>query len=49
MKHLHNKLSYSVYVRVWYTTDTYAIFRSNGIYVITEAPTVTNKRGKAVS
>ncbi|XP_071123173.1 uncharacterized protein [Mytilus edulis] len=38
--------SYSFYVRVWYTVDSYAVFKSDGITVFSQTPPVASVRGK---
>ncbi|XP_076075248.1 uncharacterized protein LOC143046131 isoform X2 [Mytilus galloprovincialis] len=41
-------LTYSVFVRVWYSSNTYAIFKSNGVTVQAEEIHVNTQRGAAV-
>jgi hypothetical protein len=38
-----------VFVKVWYTTSSYAIFTSDGIKISEKPPAVTTKQGKVVS
>jgi preprotein translocase subunit SecE len=45
---LQNAMSYSVFVRIWYSSSQYAVFKSNGIVVMGQAPALTSKRGKTV-
>ncbi|XP_052067298.1 uncharacterized protein LOC127706680 [Mytilus californianus] len=45
---LENTLTYSVFVRIWYSADKYAVFKSNGIVVMGQAPVLASVRGKAV-
>jgi hypothetical protein len=45
---LHNTLSYAVFVRIWYSSNHYAVFKSNGIVVMGQAPALATKRGKTV-
>ncbi|CAG2233138.1 unnamed protein product [Mytilus edulis] len=46
---LINTLVYSVYVKVWYSSNIYAVFKTNGIYVMTQAPVLATVRGTAVT
>ncbi|XP_076116631.1 uncharacterized protein LOC143084109 [Mytilus galloprovincialis] len=46
---LGNTLTYSVFVRIWYSADQYAVFKSNGIVVMGQAPVLATVRGKTVS
>ncbi|CAC5386466.1 unnamed protein product [Mytilus coruscus] len=46
---LKNTLVYSVYVKVWYSSNIYAVFKTNGIYVMTQAPVLATVRGTAVT
>ncbi|XP_076113973.1 uncharacterized protein LOC143082259 [Mytilus galloprovincialis] len=45
---LGNTLTYSVFVRIWYSADQYAVFKSNGIVVMGQAPVLASVRGKTV-
>ncbi|XP_071123054.1 uncharacterized protein [Mytilus edulis] len=45
---LGNTLTYSVFVRIWYSEDQYAVFKSNGIVVMGQAPVLASVRGKTV-
>jgi hypothetical protein len=40
---LVNTLVYSVFVRIWYDYNTYAVFKTNGIFVMTQAPVLATK------
>lgn len=46
---LENNIKYSVFVRIWYTSDTYAVFKTDGIAVMTQMPALATVRGTAVS
>ena len=46
---LVNTLVYSVFVRIWYDYNTYAVFKTNGIFVMTQAPVLATKQGAVVS
>ena len=46
---LHEGLRYSIFVKVWYSEDTFAIFKSDGVTIVTEKPSVTNILGSSVS
>ncbi|XP_062616047.1 uncharacterized protein LOC134277752 [Saccostrea cucullata] len=39
---------YSVFVKAWYSYTSFAIFKSNGVTVVTGTPSVTNVLGSAV-
>lgn len=39
---------YSVFVKAWYSGNTYAIFKSNGVIVDTKKPAVQNILGSSV-
>lgn len=39
---------YSVFVKAWYSRNTYAIFKSNGIIIDTKKPAVQNILGSSV-
>ncbi|CAC5375361.1 unnamed protein product [Mytilus coruscus] len=41
-------LTYSIFVRVWYSSNAYAIFKSNGVTVVSEPVAVNRQRGAAV-
>ncbi|CAG2222618.1 unnamed protein product [Mytilus edulis] len=45
---LGNTLTYSVFVRIWYSANQYAVFKSNGIVVMGQAPVLASVRGKTV-
>ncbi|VDI61828.1 polycystin 2 [Mytilus galloprovincialis] len=45
---LENNIKYSVFVRIWYTSDTYAVFKTDGIAVMTQMPALATVRGTAV-
>jgi hypothetical protein len=36
------------HIRIWYSSNHYAVFKSNGIVVMGQAPALTSKRGKTV-
>ncbi|XP_078322971.1 uncharacterized protein LOC111122905 [Crassostrea virginica] len=46
---LHEGLRYSIFVKVWYSEDTFAIFKSDGVTIVTEKPSVTNILGSSVT
>ncbi|CAC5386461.1 unnamed protein product [Mytilus coruscus] len=46
---LRNTLVYSVFIKVWYSSNIYAVFKTNGIYVMTQAPVLATVRGTAVT
>ncbi|CAC5370733.1 unnamed protein product [Mytilus coruscus] len=46
---LENSLVYSVFVKVWYSANIYAVFKTNGIYVMTQAPVLATVRGTVVA
>ncbi|VDI26069.1 Hypothetical predicted protein, partial [Mytilus galloprovincialis] len=46
---LENAMLYSVFVKVWYSTNVYAVFKTNGIYVMTKAPVLATVRGTMVT
>lgn len=39
---------YSVFVKAWYSGNTYAIFKSNGVIIDTKKPAVQNILGSSV-
>ena len=41
-------LTYSVFVKVWYSQSVYAVFKSSGVTVLSKPVTVNNQRGAAV-
>ncbi|XP_076117799.1 uncharacterized protein LOC143085385 [Mytilus galloprovincialis] len=45
---LENTIKYSVFVRIWYSSDTYAVFKTDGIVVMTQMPGLATVRGTAV-
>ncbi|XP_063415906.1 uncharacterized protein LOC134697555 [Mytilus trossulus] len=45
---LENNIKYSVFVRIWYTSDMYAVFKTDGIAVMTQTPGLATVRGTAV-
>ncbi|XP_067682774.1 uncharacterized protein [Haliotis asinina] len=47
-KILTSGLTYSVFVRAWYNDNTYSIFKSDGIFVDNNRPTVTDRIGNAI-
>ena len=46
---LENTIKYSLFVRIWYTSNIYAVFKTDGIVVMTQTPAVATVRGTAVS
>lgn len=46
--HFYEDIKYSVFVRAWYSDDTYAIFKSDGVVIVTKRPSVTNVLGSSV-
>ena len=46
---LEEMVSYSVLVRVWYNSNTYAVFKSPGIIVLSKPVPVNDLQGAAVS
>ncbi|XP_055958832.1 uncharacterized protein LOC126829498 [Patella vulgata] len=47
-KKLVESISYSIFVRAWYGTDKYAVFKSPGIVVLTSAPSLGRLAGSTV-
>ncbi|XP_055958812.1 uncharacterized protein LOC126830713 [Patella vulgata] len=47
-KVLDKSITYSVFVRVWYNTNQYAVFKSPGITPLTSAPSVNHIAGAAI-
>ncbi|XP_055958617.1 uncharacterized protein LOC130013975 [Patella vulgata] len=47
-KVLDKSITYSVFVRVWYNTNQYAVFKSPGITPLTSAPSVSHVAGAAI-
>ncbi|XP_076075242.1 uncharacterized protein LOC143046127 [Mytilus galloprovincialis] len=45
---LSELLTYSIFVRVWYSSNAYATFKSNGVTVVSEPVAVNRQRGAAV-
>lgn len=45
---LENSLVYSVFLKVWYSANIYAVFKTNGIYVMTQGPVLATVRGTVV-
>ena len=41
-------LTYSVFVRVWYSQSIYAVFKSSGVTVLSKPTPVNDHRGAAV-
>lgn len=41
-------LTYSVFVRVWYSQSAYAVFKSSGVTVLSKPIPVNDQRGAAV-
>ena len=46
---LEESVSYSVFVKVWYDKNTYAVFKSNGVVIETTRPEVLTVLGSSVS
>ena len=46
---LEEAVSYSVFVKVWYNRNTYAVFKSNGVVIETTRPEVLTVLGSSVS
>lgn len=46
---LKEMVAYSVFVRVWYNSNTYAVFKSPGITVLSKPVHVNDLQGAAVS
>lgn len=46
---MEEDINYSVFVKAWYSDNTYAIFKSDGVFIVTEKPTVTNILGSSVN
>ena len=46
---LEESVSYSVFVKVWYDKNTYALFKSNGVVIETTRPEVLTVLGSSVS
>ena len=46
---LEESVSYSVFVKVWYNRNTYAVFKSNGVVIETTRPEVLTVLGSSVS
>ncbi|XP_021356985.1 uncharacterized protein LOC110452658 [Mizuhopecten yessoensis] len=46
---LSEGIAYAFFVRVWYASNVYAIYKSNGVTIMTIAPTPTVIRGSAVT
>lgn len=46
--HFYEDIKYSVFVRAWYSDDTYALFKSDGVVIVTKRPSVTNVLGSSV-
>jgi len=46
---LKEMVAYSVFVRVWYNSNTYAVFKSPGIIVLSKPVPVNDLQGAAVS
>ena len=42
-------IAYSVFVRVWYDSNTYAMFKSPGIIVLSKPVPVNDIQGASVS
>lgn len=47
--YLKETVKYSFFLKVWYNENTFAIFKSDGVTIATQRPSVTNKLGSAVS
>ena len=45
---LTERLTYSVFVRVWYSQSIYAVFKSSGVTVLSKPIPVNDQRGAAV-
>ncbi|CAG2198380.1 unnamed protein product [Mytilus edulis] len=45
---LSESITYSVFVRVWYSSSKYAIFKSDGVTVLAQPILIKNQRGSAV-
>ncbi|XP_060084880.1 uncharacterized protein LOC132564227 [Ylistrum balloti] len=46
---LSEGISYAFFIRVWYASNIYAIYKSSGVTIMTTPPTPTNLRGSAVT
>ena len=46
---LEEAISFSVFVKVWYDRNTYAVFKSNGVVIETKRPGVLTVLGSSVS
>ena len=46
---LSNLQKYSFFVRVWYASDHFVVYKSSGITVFNKPPVATNLRGLAVN
>jgi hypothetical protein len=45
---LKNDVEYSFFVRAWYSDNSYAIFKSDGVKITTTKPATTTAKGSSV-